>query len=128
VVLAVAATLVAAWLLLAPLTVMYKTGGAGNTPLIVTTRASWRTTEQTFVFSDSEPGQPAHVITGARLDCGGVFTTGSGEQKLAPDGPLACDTVETPRRVMGLVVLGLVAAFALAGAARDRPLPGQGSV
>jgi hypothetical protein len=69
------------------------------------------------------PGPPGH---GIRLGCGNVFTTGPHEQLQAPEGPLVCSGLQTPRRIIGLSILalgvfGLLVAMKLpAGADRHR--------
>ena len=121
-----AALLIAVWLLLAPITVVYLTAREDPAPQRISTLYSWWTADQDFIFSDTGLGQQMHLINGVRLNCGNVFTTGPYERRRAPDGPQACADVETPRCLTGLTLLGaglvglLLARQLSAGPGRNR--------
>jgi len=121
---AAAASVVAAWLLLVPITVVYVTSAEDPAPHDLATRYSWWTTEQNFAYSDSGLAPGAHTVNGVRLNCGNAFSRGPSEPALAPEGPQACSRVETPRCIGGLVafalaLLGLLAASLLPAAGRN---------
>jgi len=121
---AAAATVAAAWLLLVPITAVYVTSTEDPAPHDVSTRYSWWTTEQNFVYSDAGLSPSPHTVNGVRLNCGNVFTVGPAEAALAPEGPRACGMVETPRCIAGLglfavAVLGLLGITLLPAAGRD---------
>ena len=109
--------LIAAWVLLVPITAVYMTSDANPAPREVSSMYSWWTTEQDLVYSDVVGVDLArldhtyveqdHLANGIRLGCGNVFTTGSHEQLQEPDGPQVCSGLETPRRIIGLSLLGL---------------------
>jgi hypothetical protein len=123
-VVAAAATVAAAWFLLVPITAVYVTSTDAPAPHSVTSRYSWWTSEQNFVYSDAGLSPSPHTVNGVRLNCGNVFTTGPAEAALAPEGSRACGMVETPRCVAGLAlfavaVLGLLGITLLPAAGRD---------
>lgn len=107
----------AAWLLLVPITVAYLTSDPDSPPRAVSTMYSWWTAEQDLIYTDpmgsdlNKPGgltlDKTRLIEAYRLNCGNAFTAGPHEQVLDPDGPEMCATVETPRRIIGLSLLGL---------------------
>jgi hypothetical protein len=120
--------LIAAWALLVPITAVYVTSDADPAPRDVSSMYSWWTSEQDLVFSDASGVDllhldqsyfdQDHLANGIRLGCGNVFTAGPHEQLEAPDGPLVCSGLETPRRIIGLSLLvlgvfGLLAAVKL---------------
>ena len=103
-----------AWLLLVPITAVYVTSAEDPAPHDVSTRYSWWTTEQNFLYSDAGLAPRPHTVNGIRLNCGNAFTAGPTEQALAPEGPRACGTVETPRCIAGLALFA-VAVIGLLG-------------
>jgi hypothetical protein len=110
----VAAFAVAAWLLLVPVTAVYVTSADNPTPHDVTSRYTWWTTEENFVYSDAGTSQHTHPVNGIRLNCANVFSIGPHEQAQTPAGPQACATVHTPRCIVALslfvlALLGLLA-------------------
>jgi len=105
--------LLAAWLLLVPITVAYVTPA----PRAVSTLYSWWTSEQDLIYTDAT-GADLHKLDGVsldqtrlieayRLNCGDAFTAGPHEQLLQPAGPDMCSSAETPRRIIGLSLFGL---------------------
>ena len=119
---AVAAIAAAAWLLLVPVAAVYVTSADDPTPHDVSTRYSWWTTEQNFLYSDAGLAPRPHTVNGVRLNCGNAFIAGPAEQALAPEGPRACATVETPRCIAGLALF----AVALLGLLGTTLLPTAG--
>jgi hypothetical protein len=117
-VLAVAVVALAAsgWLVLVPVTVVYVTGENTPAPQVITTRYSWWTTEQNFVYSDTGTGRQPHLVNGVRLNCSSLLGTGPHENIQAPAGPQACASVQTPR-LIGALVLFIIGAAGLPGAA-----------
>lgn len=112
---ACAAIVGAAWLVLVPRTAVYLREIFDPAPYQVSSVYSWWSSDQDLVFSDTGMSQVGHPVNGVRLDCGNSFTTGRHEQVRQPDGPQACATIETPRTIVGLVVLAL-GAFGLPAA------------
>jgi hypothetical protein len=109
--------LLAAWLLLVPITVAYQTNEAAAAPRAVSTLYSWWTSEQDLIYTDPTGADlnklggvslgQTRLIEAYRLNCGNTFTSGAHEQLLEPDGPDMCSSSETPRRIIGLSLLGL---------------------
>lgn len=110
--LAVAALLVAVWLLLTPRTVLYYVDDQGN-PDEVRSVYSWSAGRDQMMMLDKnmfEQGAPPDFATSVRLGCGTALTEGDGESKRDAHGPKACAEVETPRLIIGIgaAVLGVV--------------------
>lgn len=111
---AVVAFLVAAWLLLVPITVVYLVSAEQPEPYRVSHVYSWWSSDQNLVFSDTGMSGRMHLVQGIRLNCGNPFTTGEYEQSQTPAGPRACAQVEGPRRMVGLCLVGAAAVAAVA--------------
>jgi hypothetical protein len=111
--------LVSAWILLVPVTAVYVSREADLAPHDISSLYSWWTTEQSFVYIDATGADLANIgpdyaarrglSEGIRMNCGAAFTTGPNEQARRT-GPQACAELEGPRRIVGLVLLGLAAA------------------
>jgi hypothetical protein len=113
---------VAAWLLLVPITAVYTTNDRHpDRTRLVGTLHSWWTSEQQVVYVDAtgvdpplyDPNNPERMprLNGIRLNCGNTFTTGAHEQAQEPDGQRMCSEAESTRRVVGLtaLILGVAA-------------------
>jgi hypothetical protein len=111
---AVVAFLVAAWLLLVPITVVYLVSTEQPDPYRDSHLYSWWTRDQNLVFSDTGMSGGKHLVQGIRLNCGTPFTTGEYEQSQTPAGPRACAQVEAPRRAIGLCLVAVAAVAAVA--------------
>jgi hypothetical protein len=118
--------LLAGWILFVPVTAIYEVTTDDPAPRDVSTAYSWWTPEQKLIYPNvsaswNGPIDPANVLEGHRLGCGNSFTTGQHESIEEPSGPAACGAIETPRRVIGIILLvsgalGLIAAIRM----RDR--------
>ena len=122
--------LAAAWFLLVPVTAVYVTSEANAAPHDVSSMYSWWTTEQDVIYTDATGADLAHIdeaflaeprlTEGVRVSCGTAFTAGSHEQA-KPEAPQACSEVEGPRRIVGVILLGL----AMLGAVLAARLPAE---
>jgi hypothetical protein len=124
------------WLLLVPRIALYWVDDNGA-PYAVDVKYAWGrgTSDQIMtlpadMFGEEDPtigdGGDDGMVTGVRLNCGLVFTTGDNEAD-SPGGADVCSEIETPRLIggIGLVVVGVVG-FVVAGrlrSARDAPTP-----
>lgn len=115
---------VAGWLLLAPITAVYvvsnEASASAREPSSISTQYSWWTSDEVLVYSDTVLGQSPHAVKGIRVGCGNSFRSGAHVQFLRDfGGPQACSQVRSPRRSLGLVLLGL----GLVGVLVARKLP-----
>lgn len=122
--------LAAAWFLLVPVTAVYVTSEANAAPHDISSMYSWSTTEQDVIYTDATGADLAHIdeaflaqprlTEGIRVSCGTAFSAGSHE-KVKPESGQACSEVEGPRRIAGLILLGL----AVLGAVLASRLPAE---
>lgn len=108
---------IAAWLLLVPITVAFASSDLKPTPRLVSTLYSWWTTDQRATFVDYSgvdvpKFDPANVqqlplAYVFRLDCGNTFNSGANEQSERIAGPAMCAEAEGSRRIVGLSLLAL---------------------